>query len=116
MEATSTASYDGEHRVAVGPAVVARDALFETLSAAERAGGVTLVSAPAGSGKTILLRSWLDAAGLRDRPQKWRHFTGSMIEQVTKGVLRNWVFQNLRRISRDTICIVCNDPSNILSF
>jgi len=38
LEATSTASYDGEHRVAVGPAVVARDALFETLSAAERAG------------------------------------------------------------------------------
>ncbi|MFL5964566.1 MAG: LuxR C-terminal-related transcriptional regulator [Gaiellaceae bacterium] len=67
MEATSTASYDGEHRVAVGPAVVGRDALFEMLSAAERAGGVTLVSAPAGSGKTILLRSWLDEAGLRDR-------------------------------------------------
>ena len=34
LEATSTASYDGEHRVAVGPAVVARDALFETLSGA----------------------------------------------------------------------------------
>ena len=29
--------------------------------------GVTLVSAPAGSGKTVLLRSWIDEAGLRDR-------------------------------------------------
>ena len=60
MEATSTASHVGEQ------AVVAREALFETLSAAERAGGVTLVSAPAGSGKTILLRSWLDGARLRE--------------------------------------------------
>jgi LuxR family maltose regulon positive regulatory protein len=31
------------------------------------AGGVTLVSAPAGSGKTILLQSWLDATGMRER-------------------------------------------------
>jgi LuxR family maltose regulon positive regulatory protein len=29
--------------------------------------GVTLVSAPAGSGKSVLLRSWIDDAGLRDR-------------------------------------------------
>ena len=31
------------------------------------AGGVTLVSAPAGSGKTVLLRSWIEAAGLGER-------------------------------------------------
>ena len=45
--------------------VVARPALFELLSAA-RSGGVTLVSAPAGSGKTVLLRSWIEEAGLAD--------------------------------------------------
>ncbi|HEY7063386.1 MAG TPA: LuxR C-terminal-related transcriptional regulator [Chloroflexota bacterium] len=46
--------------------MVARPALFARLSAAV-AGGVTLISAPAGSGKTVLLRSWIDAAGLADR-------------------------------------------------
>ena len=54
MEATSTASRDGESGVGGAPSVVAREALFETLSTAERAGGVTLVSAPAGSGKRLL--------------------------------------------------------------
>jgi LuxR family maltose regulon positive regulatory protein len=67
LEATSTASQNGERAVVVAPPVVAREALFETLSAAERAGAVTLVSAPAGSGKTVLLRSWLDESALRDR-------------------------------------------------
>jgi LuxR family maltose regulon positive regulatory protein len=38
--------------------------LFERLG---RAGRVTQVSAPAGSGKTFLLRSWIDAAGLTER-------------------------------------------------
>ena len=28
---------------------------------------MTMVSAPAGSGKTVLLRSWIDAAGLAER-------------------------------------------------
>jgi LuxR family maltose regulon positive regulatory protein len=51
----------------VTPRVVARESLFERLSAAERDGGVTLLSAPAGSGKTIVLRSWLEHAGLRER-------------------------------------------------
>ena len=46
--------------------IVARSKLFETLSTG-LAGGITLVSAPAGSGKTVLLRSWVDAAGLRNR-------------------------------------------------
>ena len=46
--------------------VVARTALFELLSAGYE-GGVTLLSAPAGSGKTVLLRSWVEAAGLVDR-------------------------------------------------
>ena len=45
---------------------VPRPALFELLSSAGR-GQVTLVSAPAGSGKTVLLRSWIAEAGLHDR-------------------------------------------------
>lgn len=47
------------------PSVVARRDLFELLLAAG-SGGVTLVSAPAGSGKTVLLRSWIEDAGLGD--------------------------------------------------
>jgi LuxR family maltose regulon positive regulatory protein len=41
--------------------IIARPRLFEQL---ERAGRVTVVSAPAGSGKTSLLRSWIREAGL----------------------------------------------------
>jgi LuxR family maltose regulon positive regulatory protein len=47
-----------------GLAGVVRGALFERLGAAGR---VTLVSAPAGSGKTMLLRSWIGEARLTDR-------------------------------------------------
>src|SRR4051794_36048404 len=43
--------------------VVGRRALFERLAGAGR---VTLVSAPAGSGKTLLLRSWIAEMGLAD--------------------------------------------------
>ena len=45
--------------------LVPRESLFKRLSAA--AGGVILVCAPAGSGKTVLMRSWVQAAGLEDR-------------------------------------------------
>jgi LuxR family maltose regulon positive regulatory protein len=44
--------------------VVARRALFAQLTGAER---VTVLSAAAGSGKTVLLRSWIAAAGLGER-------------------------------------------------
>jgi LuxR family transcriptional regulator, maltose regulon positive regulatory protein len=44
--------------------VVYRPRLFERL---DRAGRVTEVSAPAGSGKTVLLRSWISEYGLADR-------------------------------------------------
>ena len=43
---------------------MARPALFEMLSTAAR---VTQVSGPAGSGKTVLIRSWVADAGIADR-------------------------------------------------
>jgi LuxR family maltose regulon positive regulatory protein len=52
---------------AAGPGaggVVRRSALLARLGASAR---VTVVSAPAGSGKTVLLRSWIGQAGLSDR-------------------------------------------------
>jgi hypothetical protein len=45
--------------------LVPRESLSERLSAV--GGAVTLVCAPAGGGKTVLLRSWVQAAGLEDR-------------------------------------------------
>src|SRR5262245_25654648 len=44
--------------------LIPRPGLFELLGVAGR---VTVVSAPAGSGKTFLLRSWIAAEGLSDR-------------------------------------------------
>jgi LuxR family transcriptional regulator, maltose regulon positive regulatory protein len=44
--------------------VVSRPGLFERLGASTR---VTVMSAPPGSGKTVLLRSWIGAAGLAER-------------------------------------------------
>jgi LuxR family maltose regulon positive regulatory protein len=49
-------------RVAAGGVVVRRE-LFERL---DRAGRVTEVSGPAGSGKSVLLRSWIDEAGVAE--------------------------------------------------
>jgi LuxR family maltose regulon positive regulatory protein len=49
---------------AVGGGIVFRRGLFARLGAAAR---VTQISAPAGSGKTFLLRSWIGEAGLADR-------------------------------------------------
>ena len=46
--------------------VVKRTRLFGLLSSG-LAGGITLVSAPAGSGKTVVLRSWIEAAALGER-------------------------------------------------
>src|ERR1700684_4289312 len=47
-----------------GRGVVCRPALFARLS---EAGRVAVLSAPAGSGKTVLLRSWIAEAGLAER-------------------------------------------------
>ena len=49
-------------RVAAGGVVIRRE-LFERL---DRAGRVTEVSGTAGSGKSVLLRSWIDEAGLAE--------------------------------------------------
>jgi LuxR family maltose regulon positive regulatory protein len=58
--------WSGAAAPAALPGVVARASLLARLSAA---GGwaVTLISAPAGSGKTVLLRSWIAAEGLASR-------------------------------------------------
>lgn len=49
-----------------GPALVPRSALFKCLSSAG-VGSAVLVCAPAGSGKSVLVRSWVEAEGLQDR-------------------------------------------------
>jgi LuxR family transcriptional regulator, maltose regulon positive regulatory protein len=62
------ASWSGAAGTRAAPAVrdgvVSRPGLFELLGAAGR---VTEVSAPAGSGKTLLLRSWIGESGLAER-------------------------------------------------
>ena len=68
--------------------VVSRPGLFARLGASAR---VTVVSAPPGSGKTVLLRSWIEAAGLagsaawvavgpdeRDPQQFWLSVLGAL--------------------------------------
>jgi hypothetical protein len=52
---------DGLAALAVRAGVVSRCALFGRLAEAER---VVQISAPAGSGKTVLMRSWIAGAGL----------------------------------------------------
>src|SRR5215472_5175783 len=60
-DTTAAAEYAGS---GVEPWLIPRPGLFELLNTAER---VVLVSAPAGSGKTFLLRSWIAAEGLGER-------------------------------------------------
>ncbi len=69
--------------LAAAQRLVQRDALFERLSAPE--GGVVLVCAPAGSGKTMLLRSWIEAAGLQDR------VGGVSVERGEQDAQRFWL-------------------------
>jgi LuxR family transcriptional regulator, maltose regulon positive regulatory protein len=54
---------DGSVRSPDKTGIVARTDLFERLGGSSR---VTVVSAPPGSGKTVLLRSWIIEAGLAD--------------------------------------------------
>ena len=62
--ATWSGAVDPPAAPAVRDGVVSRPGLFELLGAAGR---VTEVSAPAGSGKTLLLRSWIGESGLAER-------------------------------------------------
>ena len=77
--------------------VVSRLGLFELLQMSAR---VTVVSAPAGSGKTVLLRSWISETGLASRvawvsarpdecdPQRfWLSVLGALRETVPGSVL-----------------------------
>jgi LuxR family maltose regulon positive regulatory protein len=62
------ANWSGAVGSPAGPAirdgVISRPGLVELLA---QAGRVTVVSAPAGSGKTLLLRSWIGERGLAER-------------------------------------------------
>ena len=61
MTTADPASPSGPQTVA--PATVARPTLWQQLNRSAR---VTVVSAPAGSGKTVLLASWVDQGNLAD--------------------------------------------------
>ena len=67
-------------RVARGGVVVRRE-LFERLN---RAGRVTVVSGPAGSGKSVLLRSWIDEAALAE------HAAQVSVQDEDRDPLRFW--------------------------
>jgi LuxR family transcriptional regulator, maltose regulon positive regulatory protein len=77
--------------------VVSRSGLLERLEVSAR---VTVVSAPPGSGKTVLLRSWIGAAGLtgraawvpvdageRDPQQFWLSVLGALRQTVPGSTL-----------------------------
>src|SRR4029077_10578100 len=62
--------------------VVSRCALFGRLADAER---VVQMSAPAGSGKTVLLRSWMAEAGLA------RHAAWVLVDREVRDPRRFWI-------------------------
>ncbi len=64
--------------------LIRRPDLFARLSSAEP-GGVVLVCAAAGSGKSILVRSWVETAGLQD------HLAWLSVERVERDAQRFWV-------------------------
>jgi LuxR family maltose regulon positive regulatory protein len=64
MDLAGWSATGGDPVLAVRGGIVARPVLFQRL---DRAGRVTEVSAPPGSGKTFLLRSWIGEAGLAER-------------------------------------------------
>ena len=66
VEGTSLMRRAGSRRLAEGRGLVRRARLFDRLSSAGP-GFVSLVCAPAGSGKSVLIRSWAEAEGLGDR-------------------------------------------------
>ena len=64
MKSADSGDMAGQRAAACAGGVVARRGLFGQLGGPAR---VTVVSAPPGSGKTVLLRSWIGQAGLADR-------------------------------------------------
>jgi len=64
--ATTRTSSANLERLPAAPGLVARRLLFDRLSAAGP-GAVILVCGPAGSGKTVLVRSWVKSEGPADR-------------------------------------------------
>jgi LuxR family transcriptional regulator, maltose regulon positive regulatory protein len=83
--------------------LVPRGELFDRLSAGGP-GGVTLISAPPGSGKTVLLRSWIEAAGLSARvawvsvergERDAQHFWLAVIDALSGAVGREALVQKL---------------------
>jgi FixJ family two-component response regulator len=83
---------------------IARPALFRSL---EQAARVTLVSAPAGTGKTVLLRSWMAQTGLEERAA-WLS-----IERNEHDVQKFWtgVVQALRATVRGSKLVRALDPA-----
>src|SRR6266446_3603504 len=77
--------------------LVSRPGLFEVLDRA-LLGRVTVVSAPPGSGKTILLRSWLDQADLG------RRLAWVTVERGERDAQRFWlsVVGELRNVCGDS--------------
>jgi LuxR family transcriptional regulator, maltose regulon positive regulatory protein len=73
---------DGPPAPAVGSGVVVRGALFGRLAGAER---VVQMSAPAGSGKTVLMRSWIAEAGLA------RHTGWVPVDREVRHPRRFWI-------------------------
>lgn len=83
-------------RLPASHGLVSRPALFDRLSRAGP-GGVTVVCAPAGSGKTVLLRSWVASEdrvawvsverGERDGPRFWLSVIDELASAVGDGVV-----------------------------
>jgi LuxR family transcriptional regulator, maltose regulon positive regulatory protein len=87
-----------------GTGAVVRPALFGLL---QRAARVTVVSAPAGSGKTVLLRSWINETGLNERAA-WLS-----IERDEHDVQKFWtgVVEALRGTARGSQLLRVLEPS-----
>jgi len=87
-----------------GTGAIARPALFDLL---ERAARVTVISAPAGSGKTVLMRSWIEETGLHARAA-WL-----TIERDEHDVQKFWtgVVEALRGTARGSQLLRLLEPS-----
>lgn len=66
MDGSTVIRQEGPQGLAARTRLVHRPRLFKRLSSVPR-GSVALVCGPAGSGKTFLLRSWVEAEGFADR-------------------------------------------------